>query len=74
MHLLQSNVDLSMIRSWLGHASIEITNGYVEIDLEMKRKTPSPLKNCFPQKANAVPLGNGTVISCRGFRSCSYVR
>ena len=27
MHLLQSNVDLSMIKSWLGHASIETTNG-----------------------------------------------
>ena len=39
MHLLQSNVDLTMIRSWLGHASIETTNTYVEIDLEMKRKT-----------------------------------
>ena len=26
MHLLQSNVDLKMIRSWLGHASIETTN------------------------------------------------
>lgn len=39
MHLLQSNVDLSMIRSWLGHASLETTNSYVEIDLEMKRKT-----------------------------------
>ena len=32
MHLLQSNVDLNMIRSWLGHASIETTNSYVEID------------------------------------------
>ena len=38
MHLLQSNVDLNMIRSWLGHASIETTHGYVEIDLEMKAK------------------------------------
>jgi SOS response associated peptidase (SRAP) len=43
MHLLQSNVDLNMIRSWLGHASIETTNVYVEIDLEMKRNT---LKSC----------------------------
>ena len=43
MHLLQSNVDLNMIRSWLGHASIETTNSYVEIDLEMKRKT---LQSC----------------------------
>ena len=32
MHLLQSNVDLNMIRSWLCHSSIERTNGYVEID------------------------------------------
>ena len=35
MQLLQSNVDLNMIRSWLGHASIETTNGFVEIDLKM---------------------------------------
>ena len=26
MHLLQSTVDLNMIRSWLGYASIETTN------------------------------------------------
>lgn len=39
MHLLQSHVDLSMIRSWLGHASIETTNTYVEFDLDMKRET-----------------------------------
>jgi len=43
LHLLQSGVDLTMIRSWLGHASIQTTSGYVEIDLEMKRKT---LKSC----------------------------
>jgi integrase len=39
MHLLQSGVDLNMIRSWLGHSSIETTNLYIEIDLEMKQKT-----------------------------------
>ena len=43
LHLLQSGVDLTMIRSWLGHASVQTTSGYVEIDLEMKRKT---LKSC----------------------------
>ena len=43
LHLLQSGVDLTMIRSWLGHASIQTTSNYVEIDLEMKRKT---LKSC----------------------------
>ena len=48
MHLLQSNVDLNMIRSWLGHASIETTNGYVEIDLDMKRKTLRAAEKLIP--------------------------
>ena len=51
MHLLQSNVDLNMIRSWLGHASIATTNGYVEIDLEMKRKTLRSSERLIPAKA-----------------------
>ena len=51
MHLLQSNVDLNMIRSWLGHASIDTTNGYVEIDLEMKRKTLQSAEKLIPSKS-----------------------
>lgn len=50
MHLLQSNVDLAMIRSWLGHASIETTNTYVEIDLEMKRKTLASAEKILPKQ------------------------
>jgi site-specific recombinase XerD len=38
MHLLQSGVELSVIRSWLGHVNLATTNAYVEIDLDMKRK------------------------------------
>jgi integrase/recombinase XerD len=38
MHLLQSGVEVNVIRSWLGHSSIATTNRYIEIDLEMKRK------------------------------------
>jgi site-specific recombinase XerD len=49
LHLLQSNVDLSMIRSWLGHASIETTNTYVEIDLQMKRKTLQSCEKLLPK-------------------------
>ncbi len=49
MHLLQSNVDLAMIRSWLGHASIETTNTYVEIDLEMKRRTLASAERVLPK-------------------------
>lgn len=38
MHLLQSGVEVNVIRSWLGHASIATTNCYIEIDLAMKTK------------------------------------
>ena len=38
LHLLQSGVELNVVRSWLGHASIETTHQYIEIDLDMKRK------------------------------------
>ena len=55
MHLLQSNVDLNMIRSWLGHASIETTNTYVEIDLEMKRKTLQAAEKLLPAKTKGGP-------------------
>ena len=53
MHLLQSNVDLSMIRSWLGHSSIETTNTYVEIDLEMKEKTLRACEQLLPKTKRA---------------------
>jgi site-specific recombinase XerD len=38
MHLLQSGVEVNVIRSWLGHVSIATTNRYIEIDLTMKAK------------------------------------
>jgi hypothetical protein len=37
-----------MIRSWLGHAPIEATNAYVEIDFEMRRKKPKKGKHDPP--------------------------
>jgi integrase/recombinase XerD len=37
-HLLRAGVDINTIRAWLGHVSIETTNVYAEIDLEMKAK------------------------------------
>lgn len=38
IHLLKSGVDLVTISHWLGHVSINTTNRYTTIDLEMKRK------------------------------------
>ncbi len=38
MHLLQSGNDLSVVKDWMGHADLNTTHGYVEIDMKMKRK------------------------------------
>lgn len=35
-HLLQAGVDINTIRAWLGHVSINTTNIYAEVDLDMK--------------------------------------
>jgi site-specific recombinase XerD len=51
MHLLQSGVDLTVIKNWLGHVNLDTTHAYVQIDLEMKRKA---LSSCAP----ACKIGN----------------
>jgi site-specific recombinase XerD len=38
VHLLKAGVDMSTISQWLGHASINTTNRYATVDLEMKRE------------------------------------
>jgi site-specific recombinase XerD len=43
MHLLQSGVEINVIRSWLGHVNLATTHRYAEIDLAMKRKA---LESC----------------------------
>jgi integrase/recombinase XerD len=47
IHLLKSGVDLPTIAHWLGHASVNTTNCYVTVDLELKRQA----------LARAAPLG-----------------
>lgn len=46
MHLLHARNDINMISYWLGHADLNTTHVYVEIDMETKRKmlekTPAP--------------------------------
>jgi site-specific recombinase XerD len=36
--LVAAGVDVTVIRSWLGHASLDTTNRYAHADLETKRK------------------------------------
>ena len=38
MHLIQAGNDINMVKLWLGHADINTTHIYVEIDMEMKHK------------------------------------
>ena len=38
MHLLRAGNDVKMVGYWLGHADINTTHVYVEIDMEMKRR------------------------------------
>ena len=49
MHLLRAGNDINMVSYWLGHADINTTHIYVEIDMAMKRKmlqkTAAPLVN-----------------------------
>ena len=54
MHLLQSGNDISVIKDWLGHANLNTTHGYVEIDMKMKRKA---LETCHPPKAKTRAKG-----------------
>lgn len=44
MRLLQAGVDITVIRSWLGHSDIQTTHGYLEADVEMKRQALSALE------------------------------
>jgi len=57
VHLLRAGVDINTIRAWLGHVSLETTNRYAEVDLEMKAKAletcavkaQDPLTECLPK-------------------------
>lgn len=54
LHLIQSGVDITVVKEWLGHASIKTTSLYVEIDIEMKRKAlqacPPPIPSLQQEK------------------------
>ncbi len=47
VHLLRAGVDINTIRAWLGHVSLETTNRYAQVDLEMKAKA---LATCAPSQ------------------------
>ena len=50
MHLLRAGNEINMVSYWLGHAHINTTHVYVEIDMDMKRQ--------MLQKARAPAVNN----------------
>jgi integrase/recombinase XerD len=57
MHMLQAGIDLNSIRNWLGHASIQTTHHYAQINLEMKTKAMEKCEASFlpSAKHSALP-------------------
>ncbi|HVH69564.1 MAG TPA: tyrosine-type recombinase/integrase [Candidatus Dormibacteraeota bacterium] len=51
-HLLRAGVDINTIRDWLGHVSLETTNRYAKVDLEMKTKA---LATCAVAETGRTP-------------------
>lgn len=55
VHLLESGVEVNVIRGWLGHVSLDTTNRYAEINIRMKeeamRTCNAPLSVDSPRKA-----------------------
>ncbi len=58
--LLKSGVDLSSISQWLGHASLNTTNRYATIDLEMKRKAIAQVKTI--PRSSRTPWKDRTIL------------
>lgn len=55
VHLLKSGVDLTTIAHWLGHASVNTTNRYVTVDLELKRKALARAAPLGPTRSSPAP-------------------
>jgi len=49
VHLVESGVEVNVIRAWLGHVSLETTNRYAEINMRMKE---AALETCRPPISN----------------------
>ena len=55
-HLLRAGVDINTIRSWLGHVSLETTQVYAEMDLEMKARA---LEKCDTMEFKKQTVASG---------------
>ena len=53
VHLVAAGVDITVIRSWLGHVSLDTTNHYAQANLETKRKALERLE--YPSRRRKPP-------------------
>ena len=58
VHLLESGVEVNVIRGWLGHVSLDTTNRYAELTLRAKA---AALRACEPASAASVG-GRGNAV------------
>jgi integrase/recombinase XerD len=61
-HLLRAGVDINTIRAWLGHVSIDTTNIYAEVDLEMKAKALAACDSGRNQRQRKIWLTNPRIM------------
>jgi site-specific recombinase XerD len=57
VHLLETGVDVNVIRGWLGHVSLDTTNRYAEINTRMKQ---AAVQLCTP------PVASDQTVPARG--------
>lgn len=55
VHLLEAGVEVNVIRSWLGHVSLDTTNRYAELTIQAKEAAlracePPQISGTFPQR------------------------
>jgi site-specific recombinase XerD len=62
VHLLQAGVDLPTISHWLGHASLNTTNRYAKVDLEMKRRAIAKAEPLAPGAPEATWRTDGAIL------------
>ena len=55
VHLLKAGVDMATISHWLGHASLETTNRYATVDLDMKREAINKIASVGGRRSPTTP-------------------
>jgi site-specific recombinase XerD len=65
VHLVAAGVDVTVIRSWLGHVSLDTTNHYAQANLETKRKALERQTNSRDGGATTASLSGSTRCSLK---------